>query len=245
MLDLTGKTILITGAAGGIGKEIAKTLYKQGANIALTDINQELLEQLKSELGDRSEFFVANLSSCDEIKKLVDSVIEKFRAIDVLVNNAGITKDTLSLRMTEEQWNSVLNINLTSSFNLTKTVLPYMIKKRWGRIISMASIVGIIGNVGQANYSASKAGLIAMTKSIACEVAGRGITANSIAPGFISTPMTQKLPENLKNAMLERIPLKRMGEPKDIANVVAFLASEESSYITGQTINVNGGMLML
>ncbi len=245
MFDLTGKTALLTGATGGIGRAIAKTLHAQGANLVLTDISQEALEKFKAELGERVEVFASDITDLDDIKSLLKFSKEHFDSIDILINNAGITKDTLSMRMTDEMWDKVLTVNLTAGFRLTREILPQMMKKRWGRIISMASIVGVIGNLGQANYAASKAGLIAMTKSVAQEVAGRGITANCIAPGFIGTPMTENLPDNVKQAMLDRIPMKRMGTPQDIANVVAFLASNESAYITGQTINVNGGMLML
>ena len=245
MFDLTGKTALLTGATGGIGRAIAKTLYAQGANLILTDISVEALEKFKAELGDRVAVFAGNITEEKDLKSLVKFAEQHFGNIDILINNAGITKDTLSMRMTDDMWEAVLKVNLTAGFRLTREVLPQMMKKRWGRIISMASIVGVIGNVGQANYAASKAGLIAMTKSIAGEVAGRGITANCIAPGFIATPMTENLPDNVKQAMLDRIPMKRMGTPQDIANVVAFLVSDESAYITGQTINVNGGMLML
>ena len=245
MFDLTGKTALITGATGGIGRAIAKTLHAQGANLILTDVNQEALDAFKAELGDRVAVFAGDITNSDNVKSLLNFSKECFENIDILINNAGITKDTLSMRMTDDMWDKVLAVNLTAGFRLTREILPQMMKKRWGRIISMASIVGIIGNLGQANYAASKAGLIAMTKSVAQEVAGRGITANCIAPGFIATKMTENLPDNVKQMMLDRIPMKRMGTPQDIANVVAFLASEESAYITGQTINVNGGMLML
>ena len=245
MFNLNGKTALLTGATGGIGRAIAKTLHDQGANLILTDINPDALEKFQKELGDCVAVFAGNITDEKDIKSLVKFGTETFGNIDILINNAGITKDTLSMRMTDDMWDAVLKVNLTAGFRLTREVLPQMIKKRWGRIISMASIVGVIGNMGQANYAASKAGLIAMSKSIAGEVAGRGITANCIAPGFIATPMTENLPDNVKQAMLDRIPMKRMGTPQDIANVVAFLASEESAYITGQTINVNGGMLMV
>lgn len=245
MFDLTGKTALLTGATGGIGRAIAKTLHAQGANLILTDISAEGLEKFKAELGDRVAVFAGNITEENDLKRLVKFGEEAFGNIDILINNAGITKDTLSMRMTDDMWDAVLQVNLTAGFHLTREVLPQMMKKRWGRIVSMASIVGVIGNVGQANYAASKAGLIAMSKSIAGEVAGRGITANCIAPGFIATPMTENLPDNVKQAMLDRIPMKRMGTPQDIANVVVFLASNESAYITGQTINVNGGMLMI
>ena len=245
MFELKNKTVLLTGATGGIGRAIAKTLHTQGANLVLTDINLEALEAFRTELGDRVAVFAGDITNPDDVKSLLNFSKEHFENIDILINNAGITKDTLSMRMTDEMWDKVLSVNLTAGFRLTREILPQMMKKRWGRIISMASIVGVIGNLGQANYAASKAGLIAMSKSIAGEVAGRGITTNCIAPGFIATPMTENLPDNVKQAMLDRIPMKRMGTPQDIANVVAFLASDESAYITGQTINVNGGMLML
>jgi len=245
MLDLTKKTALITGATGGIGRAIAKTLHAQGATIALTDMNLDTLKTFASELGERVFVYEANLSESASISNLVSMAEKDLGHIDILVNNAGITKDSLSMRMTDEQWDDVLRINLTAGFKLARAVIPSMMKNRWGRIISMASIVGVIGNAGQVNYAASKAGLIAMSKSMAGELAGRNITVNCIAPGFIETPMTANLPENVKQAMMDRIPAKRMGKPQDIANLVAFLASEEASYITGQTININGGMLML
>ena len=244
MLNLNEKTALITGATGGIGRAIAKTLYAQGANLILTDMDQGKLDAFTQELGERAHALAVNITDKEAPKSLL-KFSEPLGGIDILINNAGITKDTLSMRMTDEMWDQVLSVNLTAGFHLIRELLPQMMKKRWGRIISMASIVGVIGNFGQANYAASKGGLIAMTKSVAQEVASRGITANCIAPGFIATPMTENLPEDVKNAMLARIPSKRMGSPQDIANVVAFLASDESAYITGQTINVNGGMLML
>ena len=247
MFDLTGKTALITGATGGIGRAIAKTLYAQGATVALTDMNLDTLKAFQSEFGsnDRVFIYAANISDGEITKKLVENVEKDMGKIDILVNNAGINRDTLAMRMSDEQWDAVLAVNLTAGFKLARAAMVGMMKRRFGRIISMASIVGVIGNAGQANYAASKGGLIAMSKSIANELAGRGVTANCIAPGFIETPMTANLPEEVKKAMLDRVPMKRMGTPQDIANVVAFLASDESSYITGQTINVNGGMLML
>ena len=244
MLDLSGKTVLLTGATGGIGRAIAQTLYHQGANLLLTDMDQGKLDEFAQQLGERALGVAVNVADENAPQTLLKAS-EQFGGVDILINNAGITRDTLSMRMTDEQWDAVLSVNLTSGFRLMRAVIPAMMKKRWGRLISMASIVGVIGNAGQANYSASKAGLIAATKSVAQEVATRGITANAIAPGFIATAMTESLPDNLKQAMLDRIPAKRMGTPQDIANVVAFLASDESAYITGQTINVNGGMLML
>lgn len=244
MFDLTGKTALITGATGGIGRAIAKTLYAQGATVILTDMDQGKLDEFAQELGEKAHALAVNITEKSAPETLL-KFAEPYGGIDILINNAGITKDTLSMRMTDEMWDAVLNVNLTAGFRLMRACLPAMMKKRWGRMVSMASIVGVIGNFGQANYAASKAGLIATTKSIAQEVASRNITANCIAPGFIATPMTENLPDNVKQAMLDRIPMKRMGTPQDIANVVTFLASDESAYITGQTINVNGGMLML
>ena len=244
MLDLTSKTALITGATGGIGRAIAKTLYAQGATVILTDMDQGKLDAFAQELGERAHALAVNITDKEAPETLL-KFAEPYGGVDILINNAGITKDTLSMRMTDEMWDAVLSVNLTAGFRLTREFLPQMMKKRWGRIVSMASIVGVMGNAGQANYAASKAGLIAMTKSVAGEVASRGITANCIAPGFIGTPMTENLPDHVKQAMLDRIPMKRMGTPQDIANLVAFLASNESAYITGQTININGGMLMI
>ena len=245
MFDLTGKTALITGATGGIGRAIAKTLHAQGAIVALTDMNLDTLKAFAAELGDRAFVYEANVSDGEAVKKLVADAERDMGKIDILVNNAGINRDTLAMRMTDEQWDAVLAVNLTAGFKLARAAMVGMMKRRFGRIISMASIVGVIGNAGQANYAASKAGLIAMSKSIANELAGRGVTANCIAPGFIETPMTAKLTDEQRQAMLDRIPVKRIGTPQDIANVVAFLASDEASYNTGQTINVNGGMLMM
>ena len=244
MLSLNGKTALITGATGGIGRAIAKTLYAQGANLILTDMDQGKLDAFATELGERAHALAVNIVDKDASQALL-KFAETYGGIDILVNNAGINRDTLSMRMTDDMWDAVLSVNLTAGFRLMRACVPSMMKKRWGRIISMASIVGVIGNAGQANYAASKGGLIAMTKSVAGEVASRGITANCIAPGFIGTPMTENLPDNVKQAMLDRIPMKRMGTPQDIANVVAFLASDEAAYVTGQTLNVNGGMLMV
>ncbi len=245
MFELTGKTALITGATGGIGRAIVKTLHAQGATVALTDINMDALKALAEELGERVFVYEANLADGESLNALVANAEKDMGKIDILVNNAGIAKDTLAMRMTDEQWDAVLQVNLTAAFKLSRAAMVGMMKRRYGRIISMASIVGAIGNVGQANYAASKAGLIAMSKSIGAELAGRGVTANCIAPGMIETQMTVSLPEEVKKAMLDRIPAKRMGQPQEIANVVAFLASEEAGYITGQTVHVNGGMLMM
>ena len=245
MFDLTGKTALVTGAAGGIGRAIVKTLHAQGATIAMTDMNKAALDEMVAQLGERAFAYEANLTNGESIKALVESVKADTGWIDILVNNAGITKDGLSMRMTDEMFDQVLAINLKAPFMLMRAVIMDMMKNRYGRIINMASIVGVMGNAGQANYAASKGGLIAMTKSIAAEVASRGVTANCIAPGFVKTPMTDGLPEQVKEKMLASIPMAKLGEPTDIANLVAFLASDESSYITGQTININGGMAMI
>ncbi len=245
MLDFTGKTALITGATGGIGRQIAKKLHAQGATLALTDMNLDTLNAFKAELGDRVYVYSANLTDADSLNELVKKAEADMGKIDILVNNAGITKDGLSMRMTDDQWQKVLDINLTAGFRLARAVMPGMMKRRFGRIIGMASVVGVMGNVGQANYAASKGALIAMSKCMGQELASRGITVNCVAPGFIETPMTDVLPEEAKAALLKRIPMARLGSAEDIANAVVFLASDEASYITGQTIHVNGGMVMI
>ncbi len=245
MFRLDEKVALITGAAGGIGRKIAHTLYEQGAYLALTDMNEEGLKALKAEFGNHVEYFVANLGNADAVKQLVADVEEKFGRIDILVNNAGLTRDNLFIRMSDEEWQLVLDVNLSAGFKLARAVVRGMMKRRYGRIIGMASVVGVMGNAGQANYSASKAGMIAMNKCLAQEVGSRGVTVNSIAPGFIRTPMTDVLPDDVKAALLAKIPEQKLGEAQDIANVVAFLASDEAQYITGQTIHVNGGMAMI
>ena len=233
MFRLDGKVALITGASGGLGDKIARTLYAQGAKLALTDVRAEGMEKLKADLGDGVETFTANLSDAEAIKNLVSEVEAKFGQIDILVNNAGLTRDNLFMRMSDEEWQLVLDVNLSAGFKLARGVIRGMMKRRSGRIIGIASVVGVMGNAGQANYAASKGGMIAMNKCLAQEVASRNITVNSIAPGFIRTPMTDVLPEDVK------------AKAQDIANVVAFLSSDEAQYITGQTINVNGGMAMI
>ena len=245
MFRLDGKVALITGAAGGLGHKIAHTLHNQGATLALTDMNAEKLEELKKEIGSNVEIFVANLTDAEAVKSLVADVEEKMGQIDILVNNAGLTRDNLFIRMSDEDWQLVLDVNLSAGFKLAKAAVRGMMKRRFGRIIGIASVVGVMGNPGQANYSASKAGMIAMNKCLAQEVGSRGVTVNSIAPGFIRTPMTDVLPEDVKAALLAKIPEQKLGEAQDIANVVAFLASDEAQYITGQTIHVNGGMAMI
>ncbi len=245
MFRLDGKVALVTGAAGGLGHKIAHTLHEQGATLALTDMNAEKLAELKKEIGSNVEIFVANLTDAEAVKGLVADVEEKMGQIDILVNNAGLTRDNLFIRMSDEDWQLVLDVNLSAGFKLAKAAVRGMMKRRFGRIIGIASVVGVMGNAGQANYSASKAGMIAMNKCLAQEVGSRGITVNSIAPGFIRTPMTDVLPDDVKAALLSKIPEAKLGEAQDIANVVAFLASDEAQYITGQTIHVNGGMAMI
>lgn len=245
MFRLDGKVALITGASGGLGDKIARTLHAQGATLALTDRAPEKMEALKKELGDKVECFVADLSDSEAINSLIKNVEEKFGQIDILINNAGLTRDNLFIRMPEEDWQLVLNVNLTAGFKLAKAAVRGMMKRRYGRIIGIASVVGVMGNAGQANYSASKAGMIAMNKCLAQEVGSRGVTVNSVAPGFIRTPMTDVLPDDVKANLLSRIPEAKLGEAQDIANAVAFLASDEAQYITGQTLHVNGGMAMI
>lgn len=243
MFDLTGKVALITGATGGIGEQVARTLHAQGATVILTGRKKEVLEKLQSELGDRAFAIPADLSAEGATKTLVADALNVAGKIDILVNNAGLTKDGLMMRMKDEDWQSVIDVNLTASFKLARDVITPMMKNRFGRIINITSVVGWMGNAGQANYCATKAGLTGMSKALASEVASRGITVNCIAPGFISTPMTDVLSDDIKAKMLEQIPVKRFGTTTDIANAIVFLASDESSYITGQTIHVNGGML--
>ena len=245
MFELTDKVALITGASGGMGDKIARTFHALGAKLALTDMRTEGMEKLKADLKENVECFQANLSNPDEIKKLVTDVEAKFGQIDILVNNAGLTRDGLFIRMSDEDWQLVLDVNLTAGFKLSKQVVRSMMKRRYGRIIGIASVVGVMGNAGQANYSASKAGMIAMNKCLAQEVGSRGVTVNSVAPGFIRTAMTDVLPDDVKANLLSKIPEARLGEAQDVANAVAFLASEEAGYITGQTIHVNGGMAMI
>lgn len=242
--DFKGKNILITGACGGIGKETAQLFYHSGAKVILTGKNQADLNSITSEFPENTYAIPCDLSKNEEVEFLVKEALSKYSKIDILVNNAGLTKDNLFLKMNISDWNEVLNVNLTSIFNLTKLVIRGMLKNRFGRIINMSSIVGYTGNAGQANYSATKAALVAMTKSIALEFASKGITANCIAPGFIKTRMTECLSDKTKEKLLEKIPMERFGNPIDVANTIAFLASDAAAYITGQTIHVNGGMAM-
>ena len=245
MFDLNEKVALVTGATGGIGADVARALHKQGAKIALTGRNEEKLASLKSELGDNVESFPADLSAEGAAVDLVKSVEEHFGSLDVLVNNAGLTRDNLAMRMKDEDWQTVLDVNLTAPFKLAQACLRGMMKRRFGRIINISSIVGTTGNPGQVNYCASKAGMTGWTKSLAQEVASRGITINCLAPGFIATAMTDALSDDQKSVIDAKIPAGRMGSTEEIAGGVIYLASNESAYVTGQTLHINGGMAMI
>ena len=244
MFDLEGKKALITGASGGIGKEIAKVLIEHNAEVCISGRNHEELNALKKSLGKKCHVVTCDLSKKDEIIELVKKADEFMGYIDILVNNAGITKDNIFLRMSENEWEDVLNVNLNSTFNILKLITKGMVKRKYGRIINISSVVGVTGGAGQVNYSASKAGLIGLTKSLSQEIATRNITVNCIAPGFIETPMTEKLDDKRKDAILNSIPMNRIGKPKDLSSAIIFLASQESSYITGQTLHINGGLYM-
>jgi len=247
MASLEGKTALVTGASQGIGRACAITLAKAGARVALAARNEAKLNEVAAEittLGGTAQTFVLDISSEESIKATAKAAVSHFGSVDILVNNAGITKDTLLLRMKRADWDDVINTNLTGTFLLTQALVSPMLKARWGRIINISSVVGEMGQAGQANYAASKAGLIGFTKSLARELASRGITANAVAPGYIETAMTAVLDEKQRGAMLEHIPLGRPGSDQDIANAVRFLASEEAAYITGHVLDVNGGMYM-
>ncbi|WP_299206646.1 3-oxoacyl-[acyl-carrier-protein] reductase [uncultured Tateyamaria sp.] len=245
MFDLTGKSALITGASGGIGAEIARTLHAAGATVGLSGTRTDPLEALAGELGERAHVLPCNLSDPEAVEALPKQAIEAMGAVDILVNNAGITRDNLFMRMSDEEWQSVINVNLTSTFKLCKGVMRGMMKSRWGRIVNISSVVGATGNPGQANYAASKAGMVGMSKSLAYEVASRGITVNAIAPGFIATAMTDKLTDDQKTGIMGQIPAGRMGEAHEIAAATLYLASPEAAYVTGTTLHVNGGMAML
>lgn len=245
MFDLTGKNALITGASGGIGGAITKALHGAGATVALSGTRVDPLEALAAELGDRAHVLPCNLSDGEAVDALPKQAIEAMGSVDILVNNAGITRDQIFMRMSDEEWDSVINVNLTSTMRLCRGVMRPMMKSRWGRIINISSIVGATGNPGQVNYAASKAGMVGMTKSIAYEVASRGITANCVAPGFIATAMTDKLTDDQKDKINVQIPAARMGDAQEIAAAVLYLASPEAGYTTGATLHVNGGMAML
>ena len=246
MFDLTGNTALITGASGGIGAAIARALHQQGATVVLHGTRAERLAALADELGTNAHVVTANLSSREEAAGLAEQAAESAGApISILVNNAGITRDNLMMRMKDEEWDDVLDVNMTASMMITRACLRAMMKARFGRIISISSIVGVTGNPGQANYAASKAGMIGFSKALAAEVASRGITVNLVAPGFIATPMTDVLDDGQKEGLLGRVPMGRLGEADEIAASTVFLASKEAGYITGGTLHVNGGMAML
>ena len=245
MFDLTDKRALVTGASGGIGGAIARGLHAQGAMVALSGTRVDALQALADELGDRSHVIACDLSNSEGAQQLIKDCSEALGGIDILVNNAGLTRDNLAMRMKDEDWQTVLDVNLTASFQLSKACLRGMMKQRFGRIIGITSVVGVTGNAGQANYAASKAGMIGMSKSLAQEVASRGITVNCVAPGFIVTPMTDALSDEQKDTLLGSIPSGRLGEVEDIATSVVYLASDEASYVTGQTLHVNGGMAMI
>lgn len=245
MFDLSGKNALVTGASGGIGGEIAKALHAAGATVGLSGTRVEPLEALAAELGERAHVLPCNLGDAEAVEALPKQAVEAMGSVDILVNNAGITRDNLFMRMSDEEWAQVLDINLTSTFRLCRGVLRGMMRARWGRIVNVSSIVGATGNPGQGNYAAAKAGMVGMSKSLAYEVAARGITVNAIAPGFIATAMTDKLNDKQKEAILTQIPAGRMGNPDEIAAAALYLASNEAGYVTGTTIHVNGGMAML
>jgi len=245
MFELKGKKALITGASGGIGGEIARTLHKAGADIAISGTRLESLNSLAEEIGSNVQIFQCNLNDLVAIDDLLKTASEKMGGIDILINNAGITRDNLFMRMSDEEWLDVLNVNLTATMKLCKGMIRGMMKNRWGRIINISSVVGTTGNPGQANYAASKAGMVGMSKSLAFEVASRGITVNIIAPGFIETAMTDKLNDDQKSNIMEQIPAGRMGMATEIASAALYLASSEASYVTGATLHVNGGMVMV
>jgi len=246
-MRLKDKVALITGGARGIGQAIAVTFAREGADIVVADVNLEIAQKTAVEiegLGRKALALEMDVTNYEKVEEGINKILDKMGKVDILVNNAGITKDNLLLRMSQADWDAVINVNLKGTFNCIKAVTRPMIKQRSGRIISIASIIGLMGNPGQANYAASKAGIIALTKTVAKELASRNINANAVAPGFIQTEMTAKLPEDIKKKMLEAIPLAKLGTPQDVANTCLFLASDESSYITGQVITIDGGMVM-
>ena len=245
MFDLTGKTALVTGASGGIGGVIAQALHAAGATVALSGTRTAPLEALAADLGSRAHVLTCDLADPASVEALPKAAAAAMGSVDILVNNAGITRDTLFLRMSDEDWQSVIDVNLTSAFRLCRGVLRGMMKTRWGRIVNISSVVGATGNPGQANYAAAKAGMVGMSKSLAAEVASRNITVNCVAPGFITTAMTEKLSEDQKTRILTSIPAGRMGEASEIAAAVLYLASPEAGYVTGAVLHVNGGMAMI
>ncbi len=245
MFDLTGKAALVTGATGGIGGAIARALHGQGATVALSGTRREALDALAAELKERVHVLPCNLAERAEVEKLVPAAEQKMEKLDILVANAGITKDNLFVQMSDADWDAVIAVNLTATFQLARAAMRNMMRRRFGRIIGITSVVGVTGNPGQGNYTAAKAGMIGMMKSIAQEYARRGVTANCVAPGFIATAMTDKLNDKQREAILSRVPANRLGTPADVAAAVAYLASDEAAYVTGQTLHVNGGMAMI
>lgn len=245
MFDLTGKTALVTGATGGIGAAIARALHAQGAAVTLSGTRAAVLEELKASLGERAHVAACNLADAAGVEKLVPAAEAAMGSLDILINNAGVTRDGLAMRMKDADWDTVIAVNLTAAFRLARAAMRGMMKRRYGRIIGISSIVGVTGNPGQANYAASKAGMIGMTKALAQELASRAITVNCIAPGFIATPMTDALDEKQAGTIIARVPAGRLGTAEEIAAATVYLASPEASYITGQTLHVNGGMVMI
>ncbi len=245
MFDLTGRTALVTGATGGIGGAIARALHAQGATVSISGTRREVLDKLASELKERVHVLPCNLSDAADVEALVPSAEKEMGQLDILVCNAGITRDNLFVQLRDEDWSDVINVNLTATFRLARAATKLMMRKRFGRIIAITSVVGVTGNAGQGNYAASKAGLIGMMKSVGAEYARRNVTANCIAPGFIATPMTDALNEKQREAVLGKVPAGRLGTPEDIAAAAVYLASNEAAYVTGQTLHVNGGMAMI
>ena len=246
-MDFSEKVSLVTGASQGIGEAIAAELARCGAEVILVDIQEEKLKEVAERIGQEkgiASFYKADVSKLEQVRKTIEEVLQRHRKIDHLVNNAGITRDNLLLRMKEEEWNAVLDVNLKGVFNLSKAIIRHMMGNRYGRIVNVSSVVGLMGNPGQTNYAASKAGVIGFTKALAREVASRGITVNAVAPGYVTTPMTEELPEAIKKTFIDLIPIKRFGTPEEVAQTVKFLLSDEAAYITGQVINVNGGIYM-
>ena len=245
MFDLTGRKALVTGATGGIGGAIARALHAQGAIVALSGTRRPVLDEIAASLGERAHVVEANLSDKDSVEALVPAAEAALGGLDILVNNAGVTRDNLFLRMKDEEWDTVINVNLTAAFRLSRAAVKGMMRRRFGRIVNIGSVVGSTGNPGQGNYAASKAGLIGMTKAVAAEVASRGITVNCVAPGFIESPMTDALADKQREAILGTIPMSRLGKGDEIAAAVVYLVSDEAAYVTGHTLHVNGGMAML
>ena len=245
MFELSGKTALVTGATGGLGGAIARALHRQGATVAISGTRKDALEALAAELRERVVVLPCDLGDKDQVEALVPQAEEKMQKLDILVANAGITRDNLFVQLRDEDWDTVINVNLTATFRLARAAMKTMMRRRYGRIIGITSVVGVTGNPGQGNYTAAKAGMIGMFKSLAKEYAKRGVTANCVAPGFIATPMTDKLNDKQREAIMAMVPSGRLGTPDDIAGAVVFLASDEAAYVTGQTLHVNGGMAMI